>query len=58
MNSILWHEDEDGETMVVTPQPGQRLRIQLPPTHHAEPSRVEDGAIEVIPAEGDNGPTG
>ena len=51
MNSILWHEDGDGETLVVTPQPGQRLRIQLPPTHQAEPSGVEDGAIEVVPEE-------
>jgi len=47
--SIVWHED--GDTAVITPQPGQKVRVQLPPTHYAEPSSKEDGAIEIRPKE-------
>lgn len=47
--TIRWHED--GDTVVITPQPGQKVRVQLPATHYAEPSKKEDGAIEIKPKE-------
>jgi len=47
--SILWHED--GDTAVITPQPGQKVRVELSPTHYAGPSDKVDNAIEIRPKE-------
>jgi len=49
MQSIVFRED--GDTAVVMPQPGQKIRVELPPTHYASPSDKEDNAIEIRPKE-------
>lgn len=47
---ILWNETADG-TPVITPKPGQSMRIIIPPTHYAAPSKETDNAIEIKPRE-------